>query len=138
MKFLGVRPLQLRSPARDAASLTADRTLDFGFAVALTDHVHVLGVAGHGSCLSGARRPFLSMDMQRLNRNAADRCASGLTALRGGSAYAGTARPLRNERKQIVQVASLPSTWHEAAEFVTTATRCQDEFRCALPSSCWL
>ncbi len=28
--FLGLRPLHLRSPARDAASLAADRTLDFG------------------------------------------------------------------------------------------------------------
>jgi hypothetical protein len=38
MKLLGVRPLHLGAPARDTASLSADRTLHFGFA-ALMDRV---------------------------------------------------------------------------------------------------
>jgi hypothetical protein len=63
-ELLSVRPLHSRSPARDTASLTADRALDdFGFpftrAIAFTGLERISGVAVHGSCLSGAQRSFL-------------------------------------------------------------------------------
>src|SRR5438034_10280388 len=122
MSFLGaclpVGCAQLRLPAQDAASFTADRALDFGFpftrTFALTGLVEISVIAVHGSCLSGAQRPLsvvgCHFGMQRLGRAAACRNgACGLTALRGERVYAGTARPHRNERKQFVHLASFPS-----------------------------
>jgi hypothetical protein len=43
MNFLSVRPLHLRSPARDAASLTADRALD-DFGVSFTRTIAFTGL----------------------------------------------------------------------------------------------